>query len=173
MKRIIIILLALLMVFALFSCEKKEAPPEAPAVPDDFSFYYSWGCLYDASFYDSETGELIKTKCAEDPDNYVTTFVLSDDNKQKVWELISALDVDSYPDEYDPDNGYVIPPSTFVLTVRANGAEKTIKAENNSGTFVSKNEKGQAFLDVCKYLSDMLTSSEEWKALPYYITPCD
>ena len=61
-----------------------------------------------------------------------------------------------------------MPPSTFVITVRANGAEKTIKAEDNSGSFVSKTEMGQAFLDVCKYIKTVLISSEEWKALPEY-----
>ena len=166
MKRITIILLALLMVFALFSCGGKEK--SAPPAPDDFSFAYTWGCEYGPSRYDSKTGELIKTKHATNPADFVTTLVLSDEIKQNVWELIWALDVSSYPDEYYPENGYAMPPSTFVLTVRANGAEKTIKAEDNSGSFVSKTEKGQAFLDVCKYIKTVLISSEEWKALPEY-----
>lgn len=166
MKRITIILLALLAAFALFSCGGKEK--SAPPAPDDFSFAYTWGCEYGPSRYDSKTGELIKTEVATDPSDYVTNFKLSDEEKQHIWEIIYTLDVGSYPDEYYPENGYAIPPSTFVLTVRANGEEKTIKAEDNSGSFVSESEMGQAFLDVCKYIKTVLISSEEWKALPEY-----
>ena len=32
----------------------------------------------------------------------------------------------------------------------------------------SNNPAGQKFLDVCKAIEDILTSTDEWKALPDY-----
>ena len=45
---------------------------------------------------------------------------------------------------------------------------KTVKAENISLSFVSEDEKGQAFLSVCEAISNRLTATEEWNALPDY-----
>ena len=43
-----------------------------------------------------------------------------------------------------------------------------IKAENIALSFTSEDEKGQAFLYACEAISNRLTSTEEWKALPDY-----
>ena len=74
----------------------------------------------------------------------------------------------SYPDVYDPQNGMSKPSMTLILTVHCNGTKKTIKAENISLSFVSEDEKGQAFLSVCEAISNRLTATEEWNALPDY-----
>lgn len=136
-------------------------------VPADFSFALTWNC-YGVSSYDSETGKLIKTTDADNPDDYVTGYELQAWQRAYIYELISTLDANSYPDIYDPGNGLSEPSATLILTVRVNGAEKTIKAEHISLHYVSDNEKGQAFLDACTAISDLLTATKEWKALPDY-----
>ena len=57
---------------------------------------------------------------------------------------------------------------TLILTVRTNNTVKTIKAENIALSYSSNNKKGQAFLDACKEIKDLLMSTDEWKALPDY-----
>ena len=71
---------------------------------EEFSFSLTWGC-YGVSSYDSKTGKLIKTTDATNPEDYVTDYQLTDEDKEYFYDLISLLDINSYPDEYDPDNG--------------------------------------------------------------------
>ena len=150
-------------------CEKRQSVPiDASAdIPADFSFALTWNC-YGVSSYDSATGKLVKTTDATHPEDYVTCHALTDGEREYVYNLNCDLDVNSYPDEYDPGNGGSEPPMTLILTVRAGGVEKTIRAEHISLLFESENEKGQRFLSTCKDICNMLMATEEWKALPDY-----
>lgn len=135
---------------------------------DDFSFELTWNC-YGVSSYDSATGKLIKTTDSTHPDDYITYYHLTDEQKESIYRLIEDLDVNSYPNEYNPNkNAASSPPMTLILTVRTKNTVKTIKAENIALSYTSPNSKGQAFLDACKKIKDMLTSTDEWKALPDY-----
>jgi hypothetical protein len=135
---------------------------------DDFSFELTWNC-YGVSSYDSATGKLIKTTDSTHPDDYITYYHLTDEQKLNLLRLIEDLDVNSYPDEYNPNEGQASSPSmTLILTVRTGNTVKTIKAENIALSYTSQSKKGQAFLDVCKEIKDLLMSTEEWAALPDY-----
>ena len=137
------------------------------AVPKDFSFSLTWNC-YGVSSYDSKTGKLVKTTDATNPDNYVTSYNLTDAERTYIYQLLSKLDINSYPENYDPGNGLSKPSMTLILTVRADGTEQTIQAKNIALSYESDNEKGQAFLTACKTIRDILTATEEWNALPDY-----
>ncbi len=136
-------------------------------VPEDFSFSLTWG-VFGISSYDSKTGKLIKTTDATVPEDYVTHREFAAWQRTYIYELLSKLDIKSYPDVYDPGNGLSDPSATLILTVRVNGTEKTVKAEDVSLSLISDNEKGQAFLDTCKEISDLLTATTEWRRLPEY-----
>ena len=139
-------------------------------VPDDFSFSLVWG-VFGISSYDSKTGKLVKTTDATDPDDFVTYYHLTDEERAYVYGLIRELDINSYPDTYNPMPGMMSKPSaTLILTVFVDGEEKTVRAEDISLMYRSDNERGQAFLDTCSAISNMLTETEEWKALPPYET---
>lgn len=145
--------------------KNKDAKPVA--VPEDFSFALTWGA-YGISSYDSASGKLVKTTDATDPENYVTDHTLTEEELAYVYDLISSLDVFSYPVEYDPGNGSSEPSMTLILTARFGAETRTIQAENISFSMTSKDEKGQAFLNACGDISAMLTTTPEWKALPDY-----
>ena len=98
----------------------------------------------------------------------MTYYQLTDQDKEYIYNLLVPLDVNSYPETYDPQNGMSAPSMTLILTVYCNGTQKTIRAENISLSFKSKNKKGQDFLSVCEAISNRLTATEEWKALPDY-----
>lgn len=98
----------------------------------------------------------------------MTHYQLTAEDKAFIYNLLVSLDVNSYPDKYDPNNGISRPYMTLVLTVRINGEEKTIKAENISLSFVSEDEQGQRFLSVCEAISNRLEATKAWKALPDY-----
>lgn len=136
---------------------------------DGFSFSLTWGC-YGISSYDSASGKLVKTTDASVPEDYVTYCNLDTGDMKRIRELLLWLDVSDYPDNYDPqNNGLASEPSmTLVLTVKTADTERTVKAENIALSYEADNPKGQRFLNVCKEIIDIITDTEEWKALPDY-----
>lgn len=161
MKKLIVFVLVCILTLSLVGCSNPTV------VPEDFSFALTWNS-YGVSSYDSQTGKLVKTTDATNPDDYVTYYQLTDEDKEYIYNLIVSLDVNSYPDVYDPQNGMSKPPMTLILTVYSNGTQKTIKAKNIALSFESKDKKGQAFLSACEAICNRLTATEEWKALPAY-----
>ncbi len=138
------------------------------AVPKDFSFSLTWDA-YGVSSYDSATGRLVKTTHATHPEDYVTTYRLTEDELAEIYALIMALDVESYPDTYNPnENMHAKPPMTLILAVKCGEVQKTIRAENIAISFEADNKEGQDFLDTCQAIKTILTSTNAWKALPDY-----
>ena len=138
-------------------------------VPENLSFSLTWN-TYGISSYDSATGKLVKTTDATNPEDYVTTLQLDGAQLFEIWELLWELDIETYPDEYNPHgNGLASKPSmTLILTLRDGDNVKTVRAENIALSYESDDPKGQKFLDTCKGIRDVLTATEEWKALPEY-----
>ena len=167
MKKSIVLVLILVCILSIVGCGKQEPISSSIAVPEDFTFALTWNC-YGVSSYDSQTGKLVKTTDATNPEDYITYYKLTDQDKAYIYNLIAPLDVNSYPDVYDPQNGMSKPSMTLILTVCCNGMQKTIQAENIALSFTSEDEKGQAFLSVCEAICDRLTATEEWNALPDY-----
>ena len=138
-------------------------------VPDNLSFSLTWN-TYGISSYDSATGKLVKTSDATNPEDYITTLQLDRQQLFAIWELLWELDIETYPDEYDPHGGELSsdPSMTLILTLRDGDKVKTVRAEDIALTYESDDPKGQKFLDTCKGIRDILTATEEWKALPEY-----
>lgn len=136
---------------------------------DSFSFSLTWGC-YGISSYDSKTGKLVKTTDAANPEDYVMTYWLTTEQKQKIYDLILNLNVTAYPNTYNPHkNGLASNPSmTLILSVNTDTVQKTITAADIAYTYKADNHHGQQFLSVCKAIQDILTSTEAWKSLPEY-----
>jgi len=134
----------------------------------NYSFSLTWN-TYGISSYDSNTGILIKTSDATNPKDYTTNLKLTEQQCSGIWKLIKGLDIESYPDEYNPHgNGVSTPYMTLILSVKADGIDKTITVKETMLSYEADNEKGQKFLDTCKGIRDILTATEEWKALPEY-----
>ena len=160
MKKMVAALAALLALACLLpGCGKKA--------PEDFSFALTWGC-YGISSYDSATGKLVKTTDATHPEDYVTEYHLTEAERRQIWKLLQKLNAGSYPEEYDPGNGMSKPPMSLVLTVRTAEGEKTIAARGIAASYESQDPKGQAFLDACRTIEELLYGTEAWKALPDY-----
>ncbi len=132
-------------------------------------FSLTWDC-YGISSYDSKSGTLIKTNDATDPEDYRTTCFLSEDKLEYIGELIEELDITSYPDEYNPHNNTMVsePSMNLILSVNTSGIKKTVRAEDIALVYYADNEKGQKFLDVCSEIKNILTDTDEWRALPDY-----
>ncbi len=134
----------------------------------DFEFYLTWG-TYGYSSYDSKTGTLIKSKDATKPKDYTTNLKLTEQQYSAIWKLINNLDIESYPDEYNPhENGVSTPYMTLILSVKTDEFEKTVTVKETVLSYETKNKKGQKFLDVCKGIRDILMETDEWKSLPEY-----
>ena len=166
MKKVLLLLLATAVLLPCFSgCGERNLPNERP---DDFSFTLTWG-TYGISSYDSRTGKLVKTREASNPKDYVTYVRLSEEELDFIYQRIRKLRVDSYPDEYDPDPFVTSTPhATLIITVRTGDYEKTIRADDVSLAYEAIFPKGKKFINTCTDISNILTSTEEWKALPDY-----
>ena len=163
MKKIVLAL-GLCVVMFLSACAQEKAEKE----PEEFSFKLTWN-VFGVSSYDSETGELIKTSDATHPEDYITSCFLTEEEMDEIYKLIMDLDMESYPEEYDPFKGEMSAPSqTLILEVCLDGEEMIIKAEDISLSDRAGNRKGQKFLDTCKAISRMLMETEEWQVLPEY-----
>ncbi|MBE6608913.1 MAG: hypothetical protein E7633_10220 [Ruminococcaceae bacterium] len=147
----------------------KDEYPNTTDVPESLSFSLTWN-TYGISSYDSATGKLVKTTDATNPEDYITTLKLDGTQLFAIWELLWELDIETYPDEYDPQGGELSsdPSMTLILTLRDGDKVKTVRAEDIALTYESNDPKGQKFLDTCKGIRDILTATEEWKALPEY-----
>lgn len=140
-------------------------------MPEDFSFalrFNVMGCCY----YDSAADRLCSGTHEDNPEEYTALFRMSEEERLKVYRMIAEMEISTYPDEYDPINDpdadikvMVTPEERMELTVRAGGMEKTVRALT-ANQDVGYDDKAQEFLDVCRYIEDMLYDSEEWKALP-------
>ena len=165
MKKIALILTLVMLLFCLSGCREKLLPQERP---DDFSFSLTWG-VYGTSSYDSRTGKLVKTTDATHPEDYVTYLHLSDEMLDYFYRLLRDLDVEDYPDEYDPDpHTMCSPSSSLTVTVRAGGKTKVVNVDDMATSPIALIGKSKRYLETCKIIRDLLIETEEWKALPEY-----
>ena len=141
--------------------------------PDSFAL--TWN-VYGISSYDSQTGRLVKTTDATRPEDYVTEWFFSPAELSEILKEIAALDPESYPDAYDPYNApdaeqrvVSAPDRTLILTYRTGGREKTVTCRNIclSGS-AGYDAKATAFLALCDRLTEKITATSAWQALPDY-----
>ena len=136
---------------------------------ESFSFSLQWGSH--GQSYDSKTGVLTKetSPVEHGPEDYTTAYLLTEEQKQQIYDLLAELDVTSYPTKYDPQSGTSFPSMSLILSVNTDTVQKTIAARDiASWRFTSEDAKGQAFLSACKTIIDLLEQTEEWQALPEY-----
>ncbi len=133
-----------------------------------YSFSLTWN-VYGISSYDSKTGKLVKTTDATNPQDYITTLKLTEQQYVRIWKLINNLNIEDYPDEYNPHKVAVSDPyMTLKLSVKTDKIDKTVTAQKIAIFYGTDNEKELKFLNTCKGIIDILTSTKEWKSLPEY-----
>lgn len=170
LKKVVAVLL--IGVIAITSgCNSKKTE-----LPEDYSFSLTWG-VNGISSYDSNTGKLVKTSHATNPEDYITTHVLTEDESDEIKTLLEGLDLYVYPKEYDPFNApnsekhiMSCPSQNIILTVNIDGKMIEIKAIDISlsGESAGYNSDARAFLKTVYRIEEILQDTDEWKALPEY-----
>lgn len=161
-----------MIICGIFSgCRKDSNIRESVTdIPSDFIFSLRWN-VFGISSYDSATGELIKSSHSMNPDDYVTTLILSEEQKEAVRRILSTIDFTKYPAEYNPDdNSLTIPPNFFILTVQYEDSNYSISCMNAIPSYAVKSKEGRFFLSACESIADIITDTDEWKVLPDYDT---
>lgn len=152
-----------------------HASKDYAEIPDgtNFSFALTFG-TYGISSYDSQTGKLVKTTDATHPEDYVTEMFLSTRELAEVYHHLTELGIENYPDTYDPisdpnSDEHITsePPRTLILTVKIGDRVKTVTCRDIAYG-QGYNEAGEKFLDTCQRLQQIITATDEWKALPDY-----
>lgn len=144
-------------------------------MPADFSFSLVWN-TFGISSYDSKTGKLIKTKDTSNIKKYTTKYKMTDEELYKIYDILyNRINIDSYPDDYDPYNApdaevrlVSTPSRTVIISVTANGTEKTVTCKEISFGTGGCDERATEFLKAVKEITDILTNTDEWQALPDY-----
>lgn len=175
MKRIFILLLS---VFVLTGCSAGR----------DFRFVLRWGAGQ-GSVYNSESGLLIKTRQAADPDRFRTVLRLTGKERNELSALASAIDlarIPEIPEIYDPysppgtESGPREKPTVIVeLTLWTEQGEKHIRCRNGSLLLPDAgeaggsspppfDENGAAFEAFVRRALEIILGSEEWLSLPPY-----
>lgn len=167
MKKIVFILVPiLLIIFSACSCSTQKDP--VFDIPADFTFSLTWNC-YGVSSYDSDKGKLVKTNDATVPNDYITTLLLDEEQKEAVRNILSTIDFDKYPTEYNPNEGIESEPSmTLILTVQYKNTNKSISCKNIALSYDSPDNDGQVFLSACESIINIIVNTSEWNALPDY-----
>lgn len=153
----------------LKSPDNPAAPTTETGIPEDFSFSLVYGVRGDLT-YDSETGVLVKQRVATHVEDYTTTYFFTDEQKNRIYDLIVEMDPASYPDIYNPiaDNISSEPSFEIILTVTYDGVTKAITCHDVAIGAAPRDEQGEKFLAVLDAIRDILVASDEWKALPEY-----
>ncbi len=137
-------------------------------VREYFDFFIRWN-TYGISSYDSRTGLLIKSNDATRPEDYITGCYLSNEQMKNIRKIVDELDITSYPDEYNPHGkGVSMPYMTLELSVATENYTKTVKVPETILSFEADNARGQRFLNAFGSIIDILTNTDEWRALPDY-----
>lgn len=135
---------------------------------EHFKFYIRWN-TYGISSYDSLSGAMIKTSDATNPEDYITTCYLPNEQMKNIRNIIEEIDIMSYPDEYNPHGrGVSTPYMTLELSVATESFSKTITVPETVLSFDTDDAKGQRFLNAFSAIIDILTNTNEWRALPDY-----
>ena len=150
---------------------------EGYAADQSLEFSLVWN-TYGISSYDSRTGELIKTRDAQNPEDFETTMFLPSSQLNTLRVMLENMDLDAYPNQYDPFNApdaevqkMCTPSQDVILTVYSEGKiVKRIECKNvlYFGMDEGYDENAEAFIEFCKLASDFICMSDEWKALPEY-----
>ncbi|MBR4941347.1 MAG: M56 family metallopeptidase [Clostridia bacterium] len=153
----------------------EENSSASQKAPEGFGFSFVWN-TYGTSFYDSRTGELVKTNVSGKPEDYVTEMVLDPAQLDEIYGMISAMDLEAYPSSYDPFNApdaelrkVVTPSQNVVLTVyMGDMVMKRIECKNVLYFDMSDgyDDAAQEFIELCRTICNTVYLSEEWQALP-------
>lgn len=144
-------------------------------LPSDFAFSLVWN-TFGISSYDSQTGKLVKTTDASEPDRYICFVQLSENDLKRVYQwLCSDIDLSEYPSSYDPYNDpdsemkmVCTPSQTIVVSVTANGTTTQINCREICYESEGYCDAATAFLGAVNRVVSLLTSLPEWKAFPEY-----
>lgn len=163
MKKLMVVLLSAVLALGILAGCGGESKPTG--VPEDFSFAIAWN-PYGDSTYDSATGVLIKQLVADPVADYTTELKLSGAQLKEIWEILSALDLDGYPDMLQPRNPSN-PGPWLNLTVRQGEKERSVYCLDLD-TYRSSGEAGRTYAEAGEKIVEILTATKEWQALPDY-----
>lgn len=163
MKKLMVVLLSAVLALGILAGCGGESKPTG--VPEDFSFAIAWN-PYGDSTYDSATGVLIKQLVADPVADYTTELKLSGAQLKEIWEILSALDLDGYPDMLQPQNPSN-PGPWLNLTVRQGEKERSVYCLDLDA-YRSSGEAGRTYAEAGEKIVEILTATKEWQALPDY-----
>lgn len=168
MKKCILFLLPLLASCSLSSNNQTEKLYKN----DDFEFSIVWDLS--RSSYDSETGELVKSRdyVEHKPEDFITNYNLLTDERKAIFNKAIEIDICSYDEKYNPyledDNtSWLVEPSAGLVYVDSY-TRIEIPFYTNNKRYNPTNEKGKALIEYFQLIIDIVINTDEWKSLPDY-----
>lgn len=162
MKKILSFILAIFFVTLLVSCNN----PLPKQMPEDFSFSLQWG-IWGKSYYNSETGELIKSKYEDNKEDFKTVCFLNEDELEEVYFILYKLNLNNYDDMKTQEFRQCKPGMKYELEVKINEAYKIItlpEGIDRSRTHITS--RARKIQNAIDQITEIIYQKEEWKALP-------
>lgn len=154
----------------LFEGQVKDPKPDKAVIPeDDLDFSISFNNGGESS-YNSKTKVLTKTEWGyikRTPEEYKTLLVLNDEQKAVVKEALDSININDYPDSYNPfeeDKNYICSVPSESVSLRI--GNKTVVCNDISYDSISENDKGKKFMTAVSTIKKVIKESSEWKSLP-------
>ena len=149
-------------VFLIILCGCSEA---VHIYPDDFDFRLDFG-VDGKNRIDTFNGSFTKDLVI---DGTATIDLIIPENIMKdIYDKMMEIDIMSFPDTLDLDDLFITPSCDYDLHITANGINKAIVWTD--GFFTSMEEglpaKNIKFLELVKYISDYIYSTDEYKQMP-------
>lgn len=151
---------------------KQESAVHTPAIdtsdtfyPEDFDFCLNFN-TYGRNQIDTYKGTFTKDLVLDG--TMTIDFEIPEDMKRDIFKLMIENEIMSLPDELKVEGMAVTPACDYKLTVTMDGKTKEIIwKEGFSPALTDKLPKeNQKFLEIVKFISDYIYSTDEYKKMP-------
>ena len=146
----------LLIVSSCSSVSTKEKP-----MPEDFAFSITWGA-FGSSYYNSETGELIKKQ----DEQIQTTYFMDEEELEKVFNIFMYYKVHKLPEIIMSGFYHADPPGKYEITLKYNEIEKVVSLPYGASLAETFGLNAKRFENALREVLAVIYESEEWKNLP-------
>ena len=162
MKKILSFILAIFFVTLLVSCNN----PLPKQMPEDFSFSLQWG-IWGKSYYNSETGELIKSRHEKNEEDFKTVCFLNEEELEEVYFILHKLNLSKYDDLVIQEFDFCAPGMRFVIEVNSKDNHYKIELPEGICRFnPHKSSRARKIQNAIDQITEIIYQKEEWKALP-------
>ena len=133
--------------------------------PEDFNFCLNFN-TYGKEQIDTYKGTFTKDLVLDG--TKTIDFDIPHSIKKDIYNMMLEINITSFPDSLKVDGMFVTPSCNYNLTTTINGEDKSIIWEDGFPTSMTESlpKENYKFLELVKFISDYIYSTDEYKNMP-------